>query len=150
MASVWTAIPDSDIDPDSPFTTALATAYRENVIAAFEKASGAPVLANNYVVEAMMGTASVKEDSISKVIGSDGTQVISTGSTWTPTAGFYNWAHYTGSGKIALELYRSGAWVTMNGGETSYSGFFWADGTNMRLKETDNISSATIVWQKLG
>jgi len=44
MASVWTDIPDSDIDPDSPFTTGLATAYRENVIAAFEGASGAPRL----------------------------------------------------------------------------------------------------------
>jgi len=42
--AVWTIIPDSDIDPDSPFTTGLATAYRENVTAAFEGASGAPTL----------------------------------------------------------------------------------------------------------
>ena len=146
----WTIIPDGDIDPDSPITTSLVTALRDNVASAFAKDTNAPVLANNYVVEAMMGTASVKHDSISKVIGSDGTQAIPTGSTWTPTAGFYNWAHYTGSGNIALELYRAGAWVTMNGGQTSYSGFFWADGTNMRLKETNNISSATTVWQKLG
>ena len=41
---MWTTIPDSDIDPDSPFTTGLATAYRENVSAAFEGASGAPAL----------------------------------------------------------------------------------------------------------
>ncbi len=150
MASVWTDIPDSDIDPDSPFTTGLATAYRENVIAAFEKASGAPILANDYIVAAMMGADSVTEDSIDKTIGSDGTQLISTGSTWTPSSGFYNWAKYTGSGSIALELYRSGAWVTMNNGQSSGSGFFWADGTNMRLKETDGTNPATIVWQKLG
>ena len=47
--AVWTAIPDSDIDPDSPFTTGLATAYRENVIAAFERASGSPVPGADFI-----------------------------------------------------------------------------------------------------
>ena len=150
MASVWTTIPDSDIDPDSPFTTGLATAYRENVIAAFEKASGAPVLADNYIVAAMIATDEVGNDALGTTIGSDGIQAISSGSTWTPTAGFYNWAQYSGSGVLALELYRAGAWVIMNGSQASYSGFFWADGTNMRIKETSSIAGGTIVWQKLG
>jgi len=29
---VWTVIPDSDIDPDSPITTGLMTGYRDNII----------------------------------------------------------------------------------------------------------------------
>jgi len=57
MASVWTAIPDSDIDPDSPFTTGLATAYRENVIAAFEGASGAPRSVEESVNEITAGSS---------------------------------------------------------------------------------------------
>jgi len=126
------------------------TALRDNVAAAFAKDSGAPVLANDYVVEAMMATASVKHDSISKVIGSDGTQVLGSNAAWTPAAGLYNWAHYTGGGSFALELYRAGAWVGMNNGENSYSGFFWTDGTNMRVTETDGITGGTLVWQKLG
>lgn len=31
---VWTVIPDSDIDPDSPITTGLMTGYRDNIIEA--------------------------------------------------------------------------------------------------------------------
>jgi len=57
MASVWTDIPDSDIDPDSPFTTGLATSYRENVIAAFEGASGAPRSVEESVNEITAGSA---------------------------------------------------------------------------------------------
>jgi len=63
--AVWTIIPDSDIDPDSPFTTGLATAYRENVIAAFEKASGAPVLANDYIVTAMVADSQIAHAKLS-------------------------------------------------------------------------------------
>jgi len=57
MASVWTDIPDSDIDPDSPFTTGLATSYRENVIAAFEGASGAPRSVEESVNEITAGSS---------------------------------------------------------------------------------------------
>ena len=50
----WTVIPDSDIDPDSPVTTGLMTALRDNVAAAFAKDSGAPVLADNYIAPIML------------------------------------------------------------------------------------------------
>ena len=40
----WTAIPDSDIDPDSPVTTSLMTALRDNVAAFAVADSGAPKL----------------------------------------------------------------------------------------------------------
>ena len=64
----WVVIPDSDIDPDSPITTGLMTALRNNVASAFAKDSGAPVLANDYIVNAMINTGAVNADSIS---GSD-------------------------------------------------------------------------------
>ena len=38
----WTTIPDGDIDPDSPVTTGLMTALRDNVEAALVADSGAP------------------------------------------------------------------------------------------------------------
>lgn len=41
---VWTVIPDSDIDPDSPITTGLMTAIRDNVAAMGAQDSGAPVM----------------------------------------------------------------------------------------------------------
>ena len=57
--TAYTAIPDSDIDPDSPGTTGLFTLLRDNPIAIMEKASGAPVLANLYVVTAMLANDAV-------------------------------------------------------------------------------------------
>lgn len=41
----WTVITDSQVDPDAPLTSELAYAWRDNVIAAFEGAVGAPRLA---------------------------------------------------------------------------------------------------------
>lgn len=41
----WTNITDSQVDPDAPLTSELAYAWRDNVIAAFEAAPGAPGLA---------------------------------------------------------------------------------------------------------
>lgn len=40
--AAYTTIADSEIDPESPFTTTLATKYRDNPIAITEGASGAP------------------------------------------------------------------------------------------------------------
>ena len=142
----WTVIPDSDIDPDSPVTTGLMTALRDNVAAAFAKDSGAPVLANNYVVEAMMDTASVKNDSLSNAIGSTGSQVISTAATWTPAAGWYNFMRKsTGAGVVQVSLSANLASLgTFNDGSLLY-----CDGSNMQFKE-DNTSTANMFWQKLG
>jgi hypothetical protein len=44
--TTYTAIPDSDIDPESPITTTLMTQMRDNPIAITEGAAGAPPIAN--------------------------------------------------------------------------------------------------------
>ena len=62
--TTYTAIADADIDPESPGNTTLFTRLRDNPIAAFEKAAGAPVLANDYVTNAMIATGAVNADSI--------------------------------------------------------------------------------------
>jgi hypothetical protein len=55
--TTYTTIQNGDIDPDSPVTTTLLTLLRDNPIAMFEKASGAPVLSNNYIVQGMLNTS---------------------------------------------------------------------------------------------
>ena len=62
--TTYTAIADADIDPESPGNTTLFTRLRDNPIAAFEKAAGAPVLANDYITNAMIATNAVNADSI--------------------------------------------------------------------------------------
>lgn len=60
----WVDIPNGDLDPESPITTSLMTALRDNVAAAFAKDAGAPVLANDYVTNAMIASNAVNADSI--------------------------------------------------------------------------------------
>ena len=100
MASVWTAIPDSDIDPDSPFTTGLATAYRENVIAAFEGASGAPDL-----VEAAL--TAITAGSSYKYFWEPEEVSTNNSTVYAKTYGYFIIPR-TGSYQIAFELKQSG------------------------------------------
>lgn len=57
--TTYASIADSEIDPESPGTTTLFSKLRNNPIAMFEKSSGAPVLADDYIVSAMMAPNSV-------------------------------------------------------------------------------------------
>jgi len=45
--AAWTTIPDSDVDPESPITTSLMQALRDNPVAIAEGASGAPTIMRN-------------------------------------------------------------------------------------------------------
>ena len=83
--TAYTAIPDSDIDPESPGTSALFTLIRDNPIAIMEKASGAPVLANDYIVQTMIGAAAVGQAELSRVLSTT-----STTSTSPTTYNSYN------------------------------------------------------------
>jgi len=67
--TTYTAIPNGDIDPESPITTGLMTLLRDNPIAMFEKATGAPVLANNYVTQAMIAANTVGRSEIREAFG---------------------------------------------------------------------------------
>lgn len=51
---VWTTIPDSDIDPDSPVTSALMTAYRDNFAAMANGDSGAPAILTAALVDGIV------------------------------------------------------------------------------------------------
>ncbi len=64
--AVWTTIPDSDVDPESPITTSLMQALRDNPIALGEGASGSPSVSRSFSVhrngvnQTSVGTALTK------------------------------------------------------------------------------------------
>ena len=62
--TTYTAITGAEIDTDSPITESLMTRLRDNPIAIMEKASGAPVLANNYVTNTMVATNAITDTKI--------------------------------------------------------------------------------------
>ena len=73
----YTAIPNTDIDVDSPITTGLMTLMRDNPIAIMAKDAGAPVLANSYIVEAMLGASSVAQGKLKTTTGAVSTTATS-------------------------------------------------------------------------
>lgn len=55
----YTTVADATLSANQPLPQAVARALRDNPIAITEKATGAPVLANSYVVQAMIASAAV-------------------------------------------------------------------------------------------
>ena len=128
----WTIIPDSDIDPDSPVTTGLMTALRDNVAAAFAGDSGAPQL----------HPSSALDDTIT----TEGSQSIGVGANWTPSQGLYNLVDASAiSITSVLALFVSAAWRS---GSSNISGLLLADGTNMRIDNVHGSTSAAVYWQR--
>jgi len=85
----------------------------------------------------------VDTSNIDLTIGSDGTQAISSGSSWVIPSGIYNITNI-GTGIVAAELFVSGSWRT---GTESADGLIWSDGTNMGLSAVG--ASCTIYWQRM-
>lgn len=66
MAVSWTTIPDSDVDPESPITTSLMQALRDNPEGIAGGASGAPkiitgAITDGAVTEAKLGASAVNQ-----------------------------------------------------------------------------------------
>lgn len=55
----WTAIPATDLDPESPITTSLMNALYDNVAAAFARDAGAPAVAANFISSSSQLAANV-------------------------------------------------------------------------------------------
>ena len=125
---VWTAIPDSDIDPDSPITTGLMTALRDNTVEVAE-GSGGP----------RIHPSSALDDTIT----TEGSQAMGTGTTWTTPQGFYNITASAGTTGY-IDLYVSAAWRTGTG---PAHGTTFMDGVNMRLRNAAPTTQ-TVYWQR--
>jgi len=128
--TAWVTIPDGDIDPDSPLTTPLLTALRDNVAASFEKASGAPVLVDDYVTAAMLKTDSLTRSSLT---------IAASAATIIPE-GLYVFTFIAAS--VDLEVRDSGG--TWRGSTTNafVGGAIISDGVNVRFNNTSIVSTA--------
>ena len=127
----YVTIPDSDIDPDSPITTGLMTAYRDNITEVAEGASGARI-----------HPSSALDDTITTV----GSQSVGTLATWTPSQGVYNMTNGSSSSiTLNLSLFISSAWRQPDQSGIGASIYF--DGSNVRIYNA-NAGSVTAWWQR--
>ncbi len=91
--TAYTAIPDSDIDPESPVTTGLVAKLRNNPIAIAEGAGGAPKISIDVGGLKALATATTDTSTVLRPDGSGGVAFSSPGA-----AGFVVTAdHHTGS-----------------------------------------------------
>ena len=105
--TTYTAIPNSDIDPESPITTGLMTLLRDNPIAITERAAGAPTV--------MVGTAN-QVDYIAGtrlLVATDGYTTSATSYSSSPTQFSMNFNN-AGSGIVVKTQFR------IVGGGTGY------------------------------
>lgn len=128
-ATDWTDRDTNDLGPGQIYTSITATAQYDNVIAAFQKAAGAPVLANEYVVQAMIAASAVGQSqlktttassSVSTTDSSNSSSVTLTGGTYV--LGYESELYKQSStrsawGSANLDFYKSRS----GGGTTSYS-----------------------------
>jgi len=149
--TAYSAIADSEIDPESPGTTTLFGKLRNNPLAQFEKSSGAPVLADDYIVNAMIATDAVNQDSI----GADAVSAseVNFGSadvtvaSWAASSVNKNvpegiWWINMSSTLLDLEVNINSVWVMAynTGIEGVGATMVYSDGSNMRLNPTTAIS----------
>ena len=59
MAVAWTAIPDGDVDPESPITTSLMQALRDNPEGIAGAASGAPKIITAAITDLAVTTGKI-------------------------------------------------------------------------------------------
>ncbi|MCR4301115.1 MAG: hypothetical protein NUV51_05845, partial [Sulfuricaulis sp.] len=81
----WTTITDGTLTANKPIKQSSLRAMRDNPIAITEKAAGAPVLANNYVVEAMIAALAVTEAKLGDGAVAQGKLKTATGAVSTTT-----------------------------------------------------------------
>jgi hypothetical protein len=146
---------------------------RDNLDAAFAKDSGAPVLANDYIVTAMVAsgqitspkiaasgvdsaniaTDAVPGNKIFKGIAETGSQHIApTGSSsdeWTVPTGIYNviGGGDNGGEGIQLIILAQGVWRQTATADNHFNGMVWSNSSNMRLRNTD-ADTQTAWFQK--
>lgn len=106
--TTYTSITNTELDTDSPGTQSLFERLRDNPIAIMEKASGAPVLANNYVVEAMIDSSAVSQGKLktamSEVSTSSSSNLVLPGGEY----GFYPQTKEQSTGAITAYIANSG------------------------------------------
>lgn len=111
--TAYVTIPNGDIDQDSPLTQPLMTAMRDNPLAMFEGASGAPKFQGNAVARVSTGLTILTVTASAAQTATVGhgylLLAVSTTSTSNVVAVQYTPTHYTGAVRLSCGHYMSAA-----------------------------------------
>jgi hypothetical protein len=124
---------------------------RDNIAAAFNKDSGAPVLANDYIVNAMIDTGAVNNlevasgslrgDRMDTQEINGGFYQLNSGDTQTLPSGVYNIT--TSDSNVRFQIRYLAVW--RSGGPIN--GMIWSDGSNMRLYKLSGVLGSVYYYK---
>lgn len=147
--AVFTAIPDTDLDANSPITENLMLALRDNAVAIAEGDATAPNIANNAFADNSINGAKLLSDTIYftklklNLSGGDSTISLSLGQAQTIPKGVY--MYYINNSYLYLQTYISGAWRTVS----TSGGCLISDGANVRVYVQVGSGPYTIYLKKV-
>jgi len=144
--STYSAITSAQYDAESYIDTTLSGQWVNNVLAMFEGDASASAV--RLQTAAIATDAVLMSTKIDKSVGSDGFQNISSGASWVPAVGLYNFVTTDSNGTVMPELFISSVWRTPPTALTVKAGHIWCDGTNMRLTDVDALAP-TVYYQKM-
>ncbi len=125
----WTTIPNTDIDPESPITTALMTALRDNVAAAMNGDTGAPKL-QPLAFRQAVSASTYQVASSDTEVSTFNTSYTKYKEIWCPYGGSFNVMfrirNYDGSTTVYGRIYVNGSAVgtqrsTTSSGATTFT-----------------------------
>lgn len=140
---MFSSIPASSVNADSPVDEILMTQLKDNDDALF----AADVTNGNLHDHVAGDGASIPiSGGLDIVIQSEGSETVPTISTWTPTKGGYNFIDDSISApNFFLELYIDSMWL--RSGTPFSGGVVFCDGANMRFYNSSGLSR-DISYQK--
>ena len=146
----------------SVLTSSKMTQLYDNFAAVTNKDSGAPVLKNDYIVNAMIATNAVNADSIADgTVGSNeiatdavktselatgsanGSQAMAANTTYVLSAGWYLIGGTGSSGTVQVNT--SAGWKNVS--PAGEGALVFSDGTNTRINNV-GVVTPTIYWRK--
>ena len=150
--AVFTAIPDTDLDANSPITENLMLALRDNAVAIAEGDATAPNISNNAFADnsingAKLINSSVSQAKISYSYPSTSGSITATGGTYTTftQVGLFITTYSTTLGDLTrIEMYVNGAWRTA----TTNSIMVYSTGGNIRIYGAGS-AVATLNYSKI-
>lgn len=111
----WFSIPDVSLDPDAPLTSQLAYAWRDNVIAVTEGATGAPRVQIGALMRPTSGATYIltrMRDMSGVISGTYNSEVLHVGVNGDVRATF-DWTQGTGTGTNQIQLIVEGGSETV-------------------------------------
>ena len=147
--AVFTAIPDTDLDANSPITENLMLALRDNAVAIAEGDATAPNISNNAFADNSINGAKLLSNTIYftklklNLSGGDSSQSLTLGQSYVIPKGVYMFA--ITSSYLILQVYVSGAWRNAS----SLGGCIVSDGANVRVTVPAFSGPYTIYLKKV-